>query len=271
MKKLLIILVALPFFSADAQRNSLWISSGYNYGIAKNINEVDMNWGTPKKYSLGSGTSTQLYFQHQPDSSNWTIGAGTNILIGNRNLAGIKENKGDSSVKSATLTSNSLRFFIQLGYAWQIKKLQFQLNAGITIPALTTINGEINTRDSFKSSVEKFKINNYFSIGFKGSFSVRYKIKSRILLFLMLDQQILNAKVRKKSTFSYSGSDGSGLNDAYPNYSDRESVYMKNVEDIRNNKAVLPTAFNKDKATESLSYSQSYSSLGLQLGFQFLF
>lgn len=230
-----------------------------------------MNWGTPKKYSLGSGTSTQIYFQHQPDSSNWTIGAGANILIGNHNLAGIKENKGDSSVKSATLTANSLRFFLQLGYTWQIKKLEFQVSAGITVPAITTINGEINTRDSFKSSVEKFKISNYFSIGFKGSLSVRYKIRSKILLFLLLDQQILNSKVRKKSIFSYSGSDGSGINDAYPYYSDRESVYLKNVEDIRNNKAVLPTAFNRDKATESLSYNQSYSSLGLQIGFQFLF
>lgn len=270
MKKTLPILLLLILSDASAQ-NSLWISSGYNYSIARNPNLVDMNPGDARKYSLGNGTSTQLYFQHQPDSSNWTISTGINLLIGNRNITSLHENKGDSVVQSATLTANSLRYFIQLGYAWQVKKFQFQVNAGFNIPLITRLNGDISYRDSFKSTTEKYRVRNFFSVGFKGSASVRYAIQKRIFLFLLTDLQVLNTKVRSKSLYDYHSSDGQTLEKKYPDYADRETIYLKNAENIRNNKAVLPMSFNPGKATESLSYSQSYSSLGLQFGFQFLF
>jgi hypothetical protein len=34
---------------------------------------------------------------------------------------------------------------------------------------------------------------------------------------------------------------------------------------------LLPNAFQKNQATEQLSYSQSYSSIGFQFGLQFMF
>lgn len=250
-----------------SQKNSLWVSSGYHYGDAKAKSLTEMTWGKAQNYTLGSGTSTQIFFQHQPDSSNWMIGFGFNFLIGNRNIVRTQGGPSDT-FKTATATSNSLRMTLQLGYLWSYKKFNFQLNAGLIIPASTQLKGEISYRDSSKNSTETSVMKNYFSIGFKSSLHVTYKINRKIHFFVMLDQIILNSKVRKKTITGYQSSNSKTLTDIYPTTSDRETIYQKDVSNIRNNALLLPNAFRKDQATDQLSYSQSYSSIGLQLGIQ---
>lgn len=229
-----------------------------------------MTWGQEQSYSLGNGTATQVFFQHQPDSSNWIAGAGLNMLIGNRNPARIYEGAGDT-LQIATLTANSLRMFFQLGYAWQVKKFNFQLNAGVLLPIASGLKEEINYHDSFTTISQTSSIKNYFSFGFKGSLICSYSLHKNINFFFMIDNCLLNPKVKSKTIYKYDNSGGKQLDEVYPTTSDREYIYRKNVEDIENNKDISPKTFNPDNPTERLSYNQSYSSLGFQFGFQFLF
>lgn len=253
-----------------AQKNSLWVSSGYYYGDAKSKTPSDLTWGSAKSYTLGSGTSTQLFFQHQPDSSNWMYGAGLNLLIGNRNVVRMQTGVKDT-LKTATYTANSLRLVLQFGYLWSVKKINFQLNAGLIVPLQSQIKCDIDYRDSTKSSQETAILRNYFSVGFKSNLLCTYQIDRKIKFFVSLDQILLNSKVRKKTITGYQSSNQQSFNALYPNVSDKETVYLKDVLEIRNNPLLLPNAFQKNQATEQLSYSQSYSSIGFQFGLQFMF
>lgn len=254
----------------SAQKNSLWVSSGYSYGDAKSKAPSDLTWGKAKSYTLGSGTSTQLFFQHQPDSSNWMFGAGLNYLIGNRNVVRLQEGLKDT-IKTATYTANSLRLVLQLGYLWSIKKFNFQLNAGLIIPLKSQIKCDIDYKDSIQSSNETSILKNYFSVGFKTNLHCSYQLNKKIRFFISLDQILLNSKVRKKSITGFQSSTQQNYNTRYPTVSDRETLYLKDVLEIRNNPLLLPNGFQKTQATEQLSYSQSYSSIGFQFGLQFLF
>jgi hypothetical protein len=265
--KVLLILASIP--TTNAQKNSLWFSSGYLYGDARSRDINDLAWGKARNYTLGTGTTTQLFFQHQPDSSNWILGCGINALIGNRNIVRIHENA--DTMQAATVTSNSLRLVFQLGYLWNIRKLNFQLNAGIILPISTKIKGETSYRDSLKNSNETSVIKNYFSIGFKSNLSCSYRVNKNIRFFVSLEQVLLNSKVKKRTITNYESSDNKKLADIYPTVSDKETNYRKNIESIRNNPLLLPKAFNTNIATDKLSYSQSYSSIGFIFGFQFIF
>lgn len=258
------------FLTASAQKNSLWISTGYNYGNNKIVKANDLPWGKNLAYSLGSGTSTQLWYQRQPDSSNWIAGAGLNLIIGNRNPAKIDQRPNDT-LRTATLTSNSLRLCLQLGYVWQIKQFHFQLNAGLLLPVTTRVTQEIDYHDSSRTISETSVIRNNFAIGFKSNLACSYKITKNIHFFMMLDYNLLNPYVKSKKVTRYNSSNGKTLEDIYPNTADRETIYHKEPTDIKNNKDALPNAFDKTKPTDKLSYSQSYSSLGFQFGFRFLF
>lgn len=254
----------------SAQKNSLWVSSGYYYGDAKSKTPSDLTWGKAKSYTLGSGTSTQLFLQHQPDSSNWMLGAGLNLLIGNRNVVRMQTGSKDT-LKTATYTANSLRLVLQFGYLWSVKKFNFQLNAGLIVPLKSQINCAVDYRDSNKNSQETSVLRNYFSVGFKSNLMCTYQLNKKIKFFLSLDQILLNSKVRKKTITGYQSSNQQTLNTLYPTISDKETLYIKDVLEIRNNPLLLPNAFQKNQATEQLSYSQSYSSIGFQFGLQFMF
>lgn len=254
----------------SAQKNSLWVSSGYYYGDAKSKTPSDLTWGKAKSYTLGSGTSTQLFLQHQPDSSNWMLGAGLNLLIGNRNVVRMQTGSKDT-LKTATYTANSLRLVLQFGYLWSVKKFNFQLNVGLIVPLKSQINCAVDYRDSNKNSQETSVLRNYFSVGFKSNLMCTYQLNKKIKFFLSLDQILLNSKVRKKTITGYQSSNQQTLNTLYPTISDKETLYIKDVLEIRNNPLLLPNAFQKNQATEQLSYSQSYSSIGFQFGLQFMF
>jgi hypothetical protein len=270
LKALSTIFLFLICGTLSAQKNSLWVSSGYYYGDAKSKTPSDLTWGKAKSYTLGSGTSTQLFVQHQPDSSNWMLGAGLNLLIGNRNVVRMQTGSKDT-LKTATYTANSLRLVLQFGYLWSVKKFNFQLNAGLIVPLKSQIKCDIDYRDSSKNSQETAILRNYFSVGFKSNLVCTYQINRKIKLFVSLEQILLNSKVRKKTITGYQSSNQQSLNALYPNVSDKETVYLKDVLEIRNNPLLLPNAFQKNQATEQLSYSQSYSSIGFQFGLQFMF
>ena len=63
LKALSTIFLFLICSTLSAQKNSLWVSSGYYYGDAKSKPPSDLTWGKAKSYTLGSGSSTQL--QHK--------------------------------------------------------------------------------------------------------------------------------------------------------------------------------------------------------------
>ena len=270
LKALSTILLLLICSTLSAQKNSLWVSSGYYYGDAKSKTPSDLTWGKAKSYTLGSGTSTQLFFQHQPDSSNLIFGAGLNLIIGNRNVVRMQSGSTDT-LKTATYTANSLRLVLQFGYLWSVKKFNFQLNAGLIVPINAQIKCDINYRDSFNNSLETSVLHNYFSVGFKSNLLCTYQVNKKIKIFVSLDQIVLNSKVRKKTVTGFQSSNQQSFNALYPNVSDKETIYLKDVLEIRNNPLLLPNAFQKDQATEQLSYAQSYSSIGFQFGLQFMF
>lgn len=270
MKAFPLILILFTSGSIFAQKNSLWVSSGYYYGDAKSKAPSDLTWGKAKSYTLGSGTSTQVFFQHQPDSSNWMFGSGFNLLIGNRNVVRLFEG-GKDTLKTATYTANSMRLVLQFGYLWTIKKFNFQLNAGLIVPLSTQIKCDVNYRDSSKSNNETSILKNYFSVGFKSNLVCTYQVNHKIRFFLSLDQILLNSKVRKKSITGFQSTTQQSFDALYPTVSDRETLYYKDVLKVQNNPLLLPNRFHKDQATDQLSYSQSYSSIGFQFGLQFLF
>ncbi|MDI1235559.1 MAG: hypothetical protein PSX81_14880 [bacterium] len=270
LKALTTILILFAANALFAQKNSLWVSSGYFYGDAKSKPPTDLTWGKSKSYTLGSGTNTQLSFQHQPDSSNWMFGTGLNLLIGNRNIVRSQIGENDT-LKTATYTTNSVRLILQFGYLWTIKRLNFQLNAGLIIPITTQIKSEISYKDSLKNSTETALLKNYFSVGFRSSLVCTYRISKKVHFFVSLNQILLNSKVRKKTITGYQSSNQQDFNALYPNVSDKETLYIKDVMQVRNNPLLLPNSFQKNQPTEQLSYSQSYSSIGFQFGFQFLF
>src|SRR5690606_147433 len=107
------------------------------------------------------------------------------------------------------------------------------------------------------------------SLGYRGTLRYRAKLHSKFDFLLSAEWLILQSKVKSSKVAEYSDYRGRSLEEAYPYKALRETDYFKNTESIRNNESVLPALFNRSEAYQKLSYTESFSSFGLKVGFLF--
>lgn len=255
-----------------AQRYGLSIEAGYHFGIqTRNANDAPFPSST--SYSLGNGITRQLMFHVYPDSSNWYFSAGLHHLGG---FASVVASDGNSisegkDFKGQRLTVNSLRALAQLTYSFHVRRYDINLSGGLVLPLLSNMKEETYISDSGMLSRTNASVKNYGSLGFAGGLGVSTNVTKKISLFCNAGLFLLNSKVKSRKIESYSDSRGRTMEEIYPETGQREFLYRKDVNEIRNNKTVLPDLYDKNKPTDKLSYTRSYSSAGIQIGIRFLF
>lgn len=271
MKRLIWIFIWVLSLPLQAQKFGISIESGPTIGILKK-DITDAAFPHNNFYSLGSGISTGLNLQIFPDSSNWYFSTGFELYQSSQAITAYS-NMGDSSYKSNARSINSLRFQTQLAYSFNIGRLKLDLRAGFLIPLISGTREFQYTEDSTYKSMSLLYIQQYPSFGFKGGLNFNGPLirNNKLKWFINLDLTLLNSKVKSAKYTYYKDTRNRSLEEVYPGIGDREFIYHKDPSMVRNNKDVLPASYNKDKATDKLTYVQSLNSVNLRFGFQFLF
>lgn len=255
---------------SSAQRYGVSMEAGYQFGI-QTSNGNDAPFPSSTSYSLGTGISKQVMFHVFPDSSNWFFSTGLQHLSGVGVLTAADRNNHAGAHKAQMLTVGSLRMINRFSYRFQIRQIDLLVSAGFVLPLMNRLDEETFLRDSAGSSRTKARLGNYASIGMCGGLGLGTNLTKNIRLFCNADLILLNSKVKTRTVTAYSDDEGRSMDDVYSSTAASSFFYWKDVNGIRNNEAVLPAMFNKDKPTDKLTYSSSYSSIGLQMGFLFLF
>lgn len=269
--KLFCLLITLGLSGAlSAQKYGISIEAGYQKGI-QTKNKNDAPYPSTKSFSLGSGVSRQLMFHVFPDSSNWFFSTGLFALSGNgiENARYISED-GRTEMHQ-TLSLNSLRWINKLTYGFHVGRFELQLSGGIGLPISNKLIEDTYVSDSSFSSHTTAEIKSFKSLAFIGGLGINTTVFKNFELFLNADVYLMNANIKSRKLTSYSDSRNRSLEEVYQTVASREYEYHTDVNLIRNNQDVLPSLFNKNKATDKLSYAQSFSSIGLQFGFLYLF
>jgi len=256
--------------SLNAQKYGLSVELGQQFGINK-LGNYDVPFASETKFSMGNGITRQLMFHLYPDSSNWFVSFGLNQLSGNNVITAQRKNLPAMDYQVATQRIMSLRLISRVSYLFTVKSYSFNFSAGFILPLMSKNTEEYRVKDSVGWSLTTASIRHYTSVGFNGSIGVAKLITPKIKCFLNTDINILNHQVKSKKLMAYESSNGKSFENNFPDIASKETIYRKDVTEIRNNKDVLPQRFNKDQATDKLSYRVTDSSLGFQFGFLFLF
>ena len=253
-----------------AQKYGISIEAGYQYGI-QSKNKNDAPFQSTTSFSLGEGISRQLMFHVFPDSANWFFSSGLFALSGNGvENASYRSINGQTEMHQ-TLSLNSLRWINKLTYGFHVGRFQLQMSGGIGLPISNKLIEDTYINDTSFSSHSTAEIKTYKSLAFMGGLGLNTAVFKNFELFLNADVFLMNANIKSRRLSTYTDSRNRSLEDVYQTVASREYDYHTDVSLIRNNQEVLPSLFNKNKATDKLSYAQSYSSIGLQFGFLYLF
>lgn len=272
MKPLLTTFILVYAFGLSAQKYGLSIESGPSLGIfPKDLS--DAAFKPTQAYSLGSGMTNVLGFQVFPDSSNWYFNAGLHVFQGQQVTTAFLSTDDSGSYKANSRSLNAIRFQAQLAYSFKIGKLKLDLRAGILLPVYSRIKEFQYVRDTTFNAMTSLQIQQYPSIGFIGGLNLNGSLikNNKLRWFLNIDLSVLNSRVKRSEIVYYKDSKQSELKDVYPDLANKVTLYRKEPTDIRNNADVLPSRFDKNQATDKLTYAQSLSAFNLRLGFQFLF
>jgi hypothetical protein len=269
--KVICLLVSIGLVGlVHAQKFGVSIEAGYQYGI-QSKNKNDAPYPSTKSFSLGSGVSRQLMFHVFPDSANWFFSTGLFALSGKGVENASYRSVNGKTEMHQTLSLNALRWINKLSYGFRIGRFDVQISGGLGLPISSKLIEDTYINDSSYSSHSTAEIKNFKSLAFMGGLGLNTTMFKNFKLFLNADVFLMNANIKSRKLTAYSDSRNRSLEDAYQTVASRENNYHTDVSLIRNNQEVLPRIFNKNKATDKLSYAQSYSSLGLQFGFLYLF
>ena len=256
--------------AAQAQKYGVSIEAGYQYGI-QSKNKNDAPYPSTKSFSLGSGISRQLMFHVFPDSANWFFSSGLFALSGKGvENANYRSSDGRTEMHQ-TLSLNALRWINKLSYGFHVGRFEIQISGGIGLPISSKLIEDTYVNDSSFTSHSTAEIKSFKSLAFMGGLGLNTTVFKNFKLFLNADVFLMNANIKGRKLTAYSDSRNRSLEEVYQTVASREYNYHTDVSLIRNNQDVLPSIFNKNKATDKLSYAQSYSSIGLQFGFLYLF
>lgn len=252
-----------------AQSLGVSVEAGQHFQVLKK-SEHDAPFQSDSKYSLGSGTVRQFMFHYYPDSSNWHLSAGFRWLNGDGVVNARSGTVMSFGERAQSVTYNALGFTGRLTYRFELGPVQLLLNGGPYLPLINRQKEETWLFDSAGHSVTTAKLSNFFSAGFSGGLGVQTKLTERLKLFLSGELLVMNARVKSRSIVKYYDTYGRSLEDVYPNTADREVLYRNKPEDVKNNYDVLRPLFDPSSPTDKLTYTRSYSSIGLQFGLVFM-
>jgi hypothetical protein len=266
--KLLILawLLLLTKGALNAQKMGLVFESGKSFGILPKLHE-DIDEPYNNKFTMGTGLSNALLLNIYPDSANYFFIAGFEFFNGASVMSANK--KTNDFEFGASRNLKSLRLQTQLAYNFKSKFFDIQLKAGVLLPFYNSLYKESWRTDSVQTIRQKNRLDLYPSIGFKGGLAINKRLNSKISVFVSGDITLMNAKVKRSEIVEYNSMQYQQVNDAFPNVASRVIEYRKDPKLIRNNEAVLPDSFDKNKATDKLTYAHSINGIALKFGFVF--
>lgn len=262
----LTLLFLLVGIEVRAQKTSLTFESGKSFGILPRLHE-DIDELYNMKFSLGTGLSNALLLNVYPDSANYFFIAGIEFFNG-ANVQSASKKTGEFEFGAAR-SLKSLRLQTQLAYNFKLKYFDVQLKSGIVLPFFNQLYKESWRTDSVQTIRQKNRLELYPSIGFKGGLAINKRLNSKLSVFVSGDITLLNPKVKRSEIVEYHSLKHQSVNDAFPDVASREFEYRKDPKLIRNNEAVLPDSFDKNKATDKLTYTHSINGIALKFGIVF--
>jgi hypothetical protein len=271
MKPLALILSFVFCLNSSAQKYGISIESGPSIGIfPKNL--TDAAFKSETSYSLGHGMTNTLGFQVFPDSSSWYFSAGLQLFQGSQvTTAYAGDDSGNYNANSRSV--NSLRFQAQLAYSFKIGKLKLDLRAGFLLPVYSRTKEFQYRKDTSFNAMTTVQIQQYPSLGFIGGLNLNGSLikNNKLRWFLNIDLSVLNSSVKRAEVVYYKDSKNASLDEVFSSTSSKITEYRKDPTEIRNNEAVLPNRFDRNQATDKLTYMQSMNAFNIRFGFQFLF
>lgn len=258
--------IILSYFQwVNGQTLSMNMEVGHLFGFNNQTQPIESGI-VSKPYSLGGGVYNQLTFNIQPDSANWYFGFGLNSLFGNNTIVYNKTNTANMEVDVISRKTNSLRFVAVLGLDFKISSLNFNVYSGLITPLLNQSSQERNQKKDTQFYNYQFKNKHYFAVGYTGGLKITKQINNKISLFFNCQTIILNQKIRSQEMSSYNDYLDRDLQTVFPHRALQSSIYHKDIFDIKNNESVFPDLYNKDQATDLLTYTESFNALGFSIG-----
>ncbi len=301
MKKIILtgcVGVAMLFMSnANAQGFYAELSGGYGWGLGENQlgmeSYTDVTLNSSGMPVMGDGSYDRTI--------NGTMGTGLNITVSpgymiTKTLGveiGINYFKGSKTTVSensnpdpdnidhskTTAFSNQVRIIPTLVFnTGGDNALYGFAKLGLLIPVTGSTTGNMEGYEYkpnyggtlVKTEVET-KTEGKFSLGFRGSVGVGYKISDLLSVNLEGFYTALHIKAKQRTIESYQVNGESQIADA-PTYG-TETVYVDELNGSSNNASYIsdPTNLDVDKPKEEIMAPTNFSQLGIQIGLKFSF
>lgn len=256
----------------EAQKFGLSIESGPTFGMLRK-DQTDASFKHETFYSMGSGMSNNLLLHVFPDSTHWYYCGGIEWYQSNQITTAFAKLSDSGSYMANSRNLNSFRVQAQLAYSFSFARFKLDLRAGFLVPVFSSNKEYQYVNDTSYNSMTLVRLQNYPSLGFKGgvNFSGALIPSNRLRWFLNIDLTLLNSKVKSAKVIEYKDTRGRQLSEVYSSTALQETLYRKDPTLIRNNQEVLPNRFDKNQATDKLTYTQSLSSVNIKFGFIFHF
>lgn len=264
-------LLSLPVFLNGQRSSHLGFSQSNLTAVNKTETAIfqELNQGEllskEQVFGYGKGIEWGLHFSSIPDS----FGLFWNLGINHFN--GISMNKSSWTNKDLDSTAFSFishsQFFFQtgLGFISQPKyKFRWNTSIGLNIPLISSLE-EINSfrsQNGFENI--KTKIKTTLLPGFWSKLGIGYAFSSHILFNVSGYFCFHNLNEKSASIVAYSNSQSLTLTERYPTVSERETRFVKDINNIQNNPNLLPNQFDKNKATDNIANTLSASRAGIE-------
>lgn len=269
MYRLICIILCLgTILPVSGQKFGVSVEAGQLYGVLKK-SENDAPFASDLKYSLGAGIYRQAMFHFYPDSSNWHFSGGLRWFTGKGVITARSGTPMQAGETAQYVQHNALGLVTRLTYMFELNRFRILISGGPYLPLRTVQNEETWQYDTTGHAITYARLGNYFSAGFSGGLGLQTALTPKIRFCIGAELTVLNGRAKTRSVTGHFEYGENKYDERFGDVAERETFYRKDVNGIRNNKDVLPAAFNPGLPTDKISYNRSYSGLGLQFGLVF--
>lgn len=270
-----VLYIALSTSNAFAQQNIAlesftafsWSSSN-SYTSNKTIIANGIRSSKERGIGFGAGNEYGLLVRKSFDSSYITMNIGFSALIGKKQQTGYFENKDSTMLNYQIMDAFQLCALLGIGVKHDFtEKLKMNTDLMLSLPLVSRLRSEnINSKENFSEQTGMI-YQTKFSAGFNIRAGLAYKLTDNLYLKGDLFYTFMSLSDKKSTIKRYTSTNNQSLSERYPTISDIETIYFKELKDVKNDPILNPSGFSPNKASESVSTQLPFSRIGLSVSF----
>lgn len=241
-------------------------SASNSYTSKSDFIQNGQSWNSEKGIGFGSGNEFGILAKRSFDSSMLTVNAGVSALIGKKQQTYLMENY-DSGQKVVKMM-DAFQLNALLGIGLQNKfnnKILIGSDVLLVIPLITRFKEVIINKQGNINSQTSLQYKSRITVGLNLRCGIGYQLSEHLLIKGDVVYTFMSISNKSSIIRNYTSSDGTSLAQRYPTTSDLETIFYKDMKDVKNDPILNPSGFDKNKPSESISTQLPFSRMGLSI------